>query len=129
MIFKQERDDKIEDASLEEGFGEDDPGTGALADDDGGDSDVDDGSDIMYAVEEVESVGEDQSNGVRGQSTLLSVLCVVSVLTQGRIRECIKKCDANVYVMLSDCQPQFLVYISVKSFSALPSWIRIHNTL
>ena len=55
MIFKQELDDKIEDASLEEGFSEHDPSTGVLADEDDGDSDVHNGSDIMYAIEEVES--------------------------------------------------------------------------
>ena len=58
MIFKRELDDKIEDASLEEGFSEHDLGTRVLADEDDGDSGMEDGSDIMYTIEEVESAEE-----------------------------------------------------------------------
>lgn len=49
-------------ASLEEGFSEHNPSTGVLADEDDGDSDVHDGSDIMYAIEEVESAEENDSS-------------------------------------------------------------------
>lgn len=60
-ICKQELDDKSGDGSLE-GFGEHDPAAGALADFDGVDSDVDNGSRVIYGAEEVDSGGEEVSS-------------------------------------------------------------------